>query len=301
MAVDGYDAEVYRSLLADTSLAVVVHGTDGMVVEANQAFADMLGYSLPEALQLSAGQVIHPEDREQRDADAMSLLDGTTKNLSTERRLLHKDGSIVWARVRKSAIQHDGQPVVMVIIEDWSSARAERQALKLAASHDHLTGLLNRAGVEQALVAAPATVARVLVMIDVDNLKTVNDSFGHAIGDVLLQSVATALSSALPADSIVGRLAGDEFVAICGTPGIAVDAMLAKRILGFVAVEVTTPSGDRFVPSVSLGTALLPPEGSLKDALRAADLAMYDDKKRRRRRSRQDSVLGSVPGKAVGR
>lgn len=301
MAGSGYDAEVYRSLFADTSLAVVVHGADGMVVEANQAFADMLGYSLAEALRLSAGEVIHPEDREQRDADADALIDGTTKKLSTERRLLHKDGSIVWARVRKSAIQHDGQPVVMVIIEDWSTARAEQQALELAASHDHLTGLLNRAGVEQALAAAPATVARVLVMIDVDNLKNVNDNFGHATGDVLLQSVATALSSAVPAESTVGRLAGDEFVAICGTPGIAVDAMLVKRILGFIAVEVTSPTGDRFVPSVSIGTALLPPDGSLKEALRAADLAMYDDKKRRRRRSRKDPVLGSVPGEAVGR
>lgn len=138
-------------------------------------------------------------------------------------------------------------------------------------------------------------------MIDVDNLKNVNDNFGHATGDVLLQSVATALSSAVPAESTVGRLAGDEFVAICGTPGIAVDAMLVKRILGFIAVEVTSPTGDRFVPSVSIGTALLPPDGSLKEALRAADLAMYDDKKRRRRRSRKDPVLGSVPGEAVGR
>lgn len=296
-----YDAEVYRSLLADTSLAVVVHGTDGMVVEANQAFADMLGYSLDEALRLSAAEVVHPEDRQQRDADARSLIDGTTKKMSTERRLLHKDGSIVWAKVRKSAIQHDGQPVVMVIIEDWSSARAHQQALARTASHDHLTGLLNRAGVEQALAADPATIARVLVMIDVDNLKTTNDNFGHDTGDLLLQSVAGSLRSALPSESIIGRLAGDEFVAICGTPGIAVDAMLAKRILGFVAVDVTTQAGDRFVPSVSIGTAILPPDGSLKDALRAADIAMYDDKKRRRRHARRTSDLGTAAGTAVGR
>jgi PAS domain S-box-containing protein len=56
----GYDGQIYRELLADSGLAVVVHGPDGAVVEANQAFADMLGYTLTEALALTAAQVIHP-------------------------------------------------------------------------------------------------------------------------------------------------------------------------------------------------------------------------------------------------
>jgi len=59
----GYDAQLYRELLVESPLAVVIHGPDGAVVEANQAFADMLGYTHTEALALSAEQVIHPDDR----------------------------------------------------------------------------------------------------------------------------------------------------------------------------------------------------------------------------------------------
>jgi len=116
------------------------------VVEANQAFADMLGYTLTEALALTAAQVIHPEDKAQRDADAGRLLGGQLPNLATERRLIAKDGSTIWARVRKSVRHQDGQMVVMVIIEDWTTQHEQVTRLEHAADHDELTGLLNRRG-----------------------------------------------------------------------------------------------------------------------------------------------------------
>ena len=142
----GYDGQIYRELLDDSGLAVVVHGPDGAVVEANQAFADMLGYTLTEALALTAAQVIHPEDKAQRDADAGRLLGGQLPNLATERRLIAKDGSTIWARVRKSVRHQDGQMVVMVIIEDWTTQHEQVTRLEHAADHDELTGLLNRRG-----------------------------------------------------------------------------------------------------------------------------------------------------------
>lgn len=282
MVGGAYDAEVYQALMASVSSGLVIHGADGNVREANQAFADMLGYTLPEALQLHAAQVVHPDDRPTRDRDAAELLSGAAPSLATERRLLHKDGSTIWARVRKASVRHGDEIVVMVVIDDWTTERAHIRALEHAAYRDELTGLLNRAGVRRALQDAEP-VDTLVMMVDVDNLKLVNDAHGHAGGDLLLETIGQSLTLFAPSGSVVGRLSGDEFVILVPSQGTDIDGLYTDCIRRCVQAALVMPNGDEVIPSVSVGTAILVPQGRFEDALHEADTDMYDDKRSRRK------------------
>jgi len=157
-------------------------------------------------------------------------------------------------------------------------------ALAHQATHDDLTGLANRAQVLQRVDFALArgrsgqAAALALLVIDLDGFKDVNDAFGHAVGDELLQAVADRLREMVGGSATVGRLGGDEF-------GIVVDGgptgdpeQLARSVLGAVAQPIRLPS----VPGpVSLTASIGVASGlrtSAADLLRDADIALYEAK-----------------------
>ena len=113
----------YAELLKVSPVPIVVHGEDSRVVDANPAFAELLGYTMTEVLRLHAHDVIHPDDQAVRDEQADRLLSQEHKSLDVVRRLVRKDGSSVWAKVRKSSIKRPDGVVVMVFFEDWTDQR----------------------------------------------------------------------------------------------------------------------------------------------------------------------------------
>jgi diguanylate cyclase (GGDEF)-like protein/PAS domain S-box-containing protein len=148
---------------------------------------------------------------------------------------------------------------------------------------DALTGLPNRAllrsRVERTLVDMDRRSAPLaLLFIDLDRFKLVNDSQGHAAGDELLRSVAERLVDELRGDDLVGRLAGDEFVA--GLPQCNAEqaAHTAERLLAAIAQPLRV-GGLSIVPGASIGIAMFPDDGHNVDTLlRHADMAMYQAK-----------------------
>ena len=155
------------------------------------------------------------------------------------------------------------------------------QELRLQASTDALTGLLNRSaferGTEQALAdAAAAHRSCLLLIIDVDSFKSVNDRYGHQRGDAVLREVAVRMSAQMRADDLVGRLGGDEFVVLMR--GLAnVHAAWHKAQL--LCSELAFVSGDAAV-TCSVGVAASPDEGtSFAQLYQSADAALYEAKK----------------------
>jgi diguanylate cyclase (GGDEF)-like protein len=157
-------------------------------------------------------------------------------------------------------------------------------ALAHQATHDGLTGLANRARVlervDDALARARAgqADALALLVIDLDGFKDVNDAFGHAVGDELLQAVADRLVEMVGGTTTVGRLGGDEFVLVVdGAPG-GDPEQLARSVLGAVALPVRLPS----VPGPLSVTASIGIASGLRaaaaDLLRDADIALYEAK-----------------------
>lgn len=141
-------------------------------------------------------------------------------------------------------------------------------------SHDSLTGLLNRSGFDEALADLDATHDTALLMaLDLDGFKQINDLLGHATGDAALAVVATRLRRAAGPEAAVARLGGDEFSVLLR--GAARPAASARRILAALDPPIVA-EGHRLRVSASIGTARFPADGATPEALqRAADAALY--------------------------
>jgi diguanylate cyclase (GGDEF)-like protein len=160
-------------------------------------------------------------------------------------------------------------------------ADAMTEQLRHMAQHDPLTGLPNRAlfsdRVQQKLADARRRGGHVaMLFIDLDHFKQVNDSHGHSVGDLLLQQVAKRISESVRASDTVGRIGGDEFVAVIGN---LPDADSALRIAEKIELSVAQPfriNELEFTVSCSMGIAVYPDDGSDEATLtKRADQAMY--------------------------
>lgn len=162
-----------------------------------------------------------------------------------------------------------------------------QRRLALLALHDQLTGVANRQLLQLTLddalagaVAASEPLA--VIFLDADEFKRVNDTFGHAAGDTVLVELATRLRGAVRSGDVVGRIGGDEFVAIC--PGADAEAAeaIAQRLLSVCRLPVAVADGV-VSPSVSVGISLYRPEdaapATAQHLLIRADAAMYDAKR----------------------
>lgn len=159
-----------------------------------------------------------------------------------------------------------------------AALEAELRAARHAATHDPLTGLLNRAGLIEAWPQRPS--GALLALIDLDRFKEVNDTYGHAAGDALLVALAAWVQQAPAA----ARLGGDEFaVVLDGDP-----ALLPA------AVSAHLPGGQVITAQLSVG--LTPAVGPLEDALERADAAMYVAKRRGGGREMYTPPPGGVVG-----
>lgn len=145
--------------------------------------------------------------------------------------------------------------------------------------HDHLTGLPNRALVcdrlEGAIARAGGTGGDLVVLfIDLDGFKTVNDTLGHGAGDELLGEVAQRLLAQVRPGDVVGRLAGDEFVVICEDAPTTAATALAHRLLGAISAPFELDLGDATI-GASIGLARTEPGDDPEALLHRADEAMY--------------------------
>lgn len=153
---------------------------------------------------------------------------------------------------------------------------AVQQRLEELVWCDPLTGLLNRRGFFN-LIARRAGRELALLVLDVDDFKTINDAWGHAAGDAVLRRIGTELCHLTPSGE-VARLGGDEFAVVVDLLEAEVLDGLAVRLSG---MRLELPDGSQTTVTCSTGWAPLPATGSVDTALAAADEAMYAAKRRR--------------------
>jgi diguanylate cyclase len=160
--------------------------------------------------------------------------------------------------------------------------REREDQLRHQASHDGLTRLANRVlfgeRVDAALAAGHGAGLAVL-LVDLDDFKTINDTLGHHVGDVLLASVARRIESCVDPRSTVARLGGDEFAVLSRETGPAAADSVADRVLDRLAAPFVV-GGCRLVVRASIGVAVARPGDGTGTLLRNADIAMYTVKKR---------------------
>lgn len=162
----------------------------------------------------------------------------------------------------------------------WMVFLQLNQRLATLATHDPLTGLLNRNGLDEALqrhFGGRPPRALVLLQVDVDHFKRVNDQHGHAAGDAVLQGVARSMQAQLRASDFLARLGGEEFLVGCDGTDIDQATTLAERLRQAVAAQDhVLPSGLTLRCTVSIGVSrVVADRAAWEQALRSADRALY--------------------------
>lgn len=274
--------EMFEAIFRHTADAVVLcHTTTGVYYEVSDLFCELTGYSREELLgQTSAtlGLVDPDGVRLRVELDRMSGRGGIYEN-----ELTRKDGTKRWVEFSHQEI---GENRTMVLIRDITPAKEMEESLRRLAATDSLTSALNgRTFRERAQGALADWPDALLVVVDIDGLKSINDTWGHSAGDEAIVGVAEALSAAAGRDGLVGRLGGDEFAALL--TGATEDPALTLRRIRAAVVDLPLPVVGGSV-SASIGVA----SGRLAyDALeKAADAAMYEGKRQRPQASRHQSM-----------
>ena len=178
---------------------------------------------------------------------------------------------------------------VGILFNDISARKEIEQALVLSARYDNLTGLSNQKMFNEYFTMALSRADRNkqtlgLLFLDLDNFKAVNDTFGHQVGDIVLQSVAKRLLSCMRAGDLVSRLGGDEFTIIIENCQPNQLDSLTEKIARVLEAPIDV-DGQTVLASASIGVATYPEHGgNARTLMQKADSAMYEAKKNRRHR-----------------
>ena len=208
-------------------------------------------------------------------------------HLDLELQGIRGDGHTFWVRVIGEAEVGDLLSSRLTgTLQDITQRKQADETLRVQARSDPLTGLFNRDAVLGELKARlddPTQSAVAVLYIDLDRFKVVNDVLGHAAGDRLLASAARRIQRAVGSEGLIARFGGDEFLVVCTTG----DDPARPQRLADAILEVFGDSfrmdGEEFSITASIGLALAPADGNRPQALiQAADVAMYDSKRRGR-------------------
>lgn len=272
---------IFVAALNALSVHVAVLDQDGRIVAVNDAwrrFAVENGATDPAALAegadyLGASCGGGDADGAAAAAGVRSVLAGDADEFRLEYPC-HSPTELRWFELRVTPLTHAGLRGAVVAHSVITERKLAEQRLVYLAHHDELTGLANRRRMTDTLTAAQPSGRLGLLLLDVDRFKTVNDTYGHAAGNEVLQAVAEALARPLGAGALAGRYGGDEFcVALFDC---------SADILRLAAHDATARTREHLArlpcargTSVSVGATLVAPHEPLSAAMRRADEALY--------------------------
>lgn len=243
----------------------------------------------PKALLASsnwAEQLIYSEDLAKVGEAMRSILNKDAQGASIEFRLRTGDGALHWVENRYVPVRDKEGRLIEVegIVIDVTERKAAEDKITLLARTDALTGLANRSTFAERLAQSFAAAQRgaspfAILYLDLDKFKPVNDTFGHPVGDLLLQQVALRLKSCTRQSDLVARLGGDEFAILQGEMREPANAgTLAAKIQSALALPFSI-NGSELNISVSIGISAYAPESTGADPMLVqADLALYRSK-----------------------
>jgi diguanylate cyclase (GGDEF)-like protein/PAS domain S-box-containing protein len=282
----------FRSMVQNSSDLVILLDRDGRMLFVSPAVERILGGTAKARTDRPISEEIHSEDREWISALRERLAATPGSVSGGEVRMRHADGRWRWVELVGTNLL--GDPDVRGVVlncRDVTDRRSLEDQLRHQAFHDPLTNLANRPllvdRIEHELegrpMESPATTA--VLLLDLDDFKTVNDSLGHAAGDKLLAAVAERLRATLRGRDTAARIGGDEFGILVRTGERSEVEAIAERILA--AVREPIDLGEHHL-TVAASMGIVFAEGrqsSADELLRSADVAMYMAKARGKGRS----------------
>jgi diguanylate cyclase (GGDEF)-like protein/PAS domain S-box-containing protein len=275
--------EKYRAIFQDAVVGIFQSTPGGRYINANPAMAHMLGYDSPQELVASItdiSQQVYVDPTSRKELARLLREHGLVKNF--ECAVYRKDGSKMWFSANVRAISEDGVLVGYEgTNEDITARKLAEEQVQFLAYYDALTGLPNRTLFQDRLGKALAGARRqkckiALLFLDLDGFKIINDSLGHAVGDLLLQEVAERLKTWGREQDSVARLGGDEFLVMLTQVKELPDvAVAAERLMDAMTAEFVV-QGHSLNISCSIGVSIFPEHGAdCETLIKQADAAMY--------------------------
>lgn len=276
--------EDYRLLVAaSTEHAIMMIDPQGVILKWNTGAEKMIGMSQSEAIGQHVSSLFTPEDR--NSGEPLRELDEARRNgrSADDRWHVRRDGSRFWASGVVTPLwdEDGGLRGYVKIMRDQTAQRLAEEQTQFLASHDSLTGLPNRVSFSSQLHQALARYERnrvpfAVLLLDLDKFKNINDSYGHDVGDLLLQEVALRIQSSLRETDFVARLGGDEFVVIqtdVSQPAAA--EVLARKLIAELG-QLYLLEGKEIATGTSIGISTYPIDASGSvEIVKCADLALY--------------------------
>ncbi len=268
----------FKTLFERLADAVFIVEFDGTIFEVNPAAVKQTGYTMEELLGRNIMDDLAADEPKVTYATIVEALKrGETVFFEEEKR--RKDGTRYWTSCAVSPIELAGRLFVLSVNRDITDRKRAEEKLHYLSTHDALTGAHNRAYFDEELARLsrgrrfPVTV----LMADVNGLKRVNDSLGHAAGDEVLRRAYRVLRAGVRGEDVVARIGGDEFgVVLPETDEGAASRVVARIREGLAGHNAQHPDEPL---SMAFGTATVQPHEPLDAALRLADARMYEDKR----------------------
>jgi diguanylate cyclase len=257
--------------LANASVEGLLVCDGEKIVSVNTSFAMLAGQ--PASSLVGAGLEKCFPDRTAR----TRLLSGSNQVVETS--LRHRDGSMTPVELLLRPIVFSGRPHHVVAVRDLQARKEAEQHIHFLAHHDSLTSVPNRsyfnARVDQEIAALSGSESLAVLCLDLDRFKEVNDLFGHAAGDTVLQTVATRIAAVLGERQMIARLGGDEFAILMpGVKNPEAAGRLAETVLE--ALRATSDRPETNAISTSIGIAICPSDAMDRESLLShADTALY--------------------------
>jgi diguanylate cyclase (GGDEF)-like protein/PAS domain S-box-containing protein len=301
----------FRALIQSAADIILVVTADGTVLYQAPSVERALGYAPADLAGTSLSELVHPADRDVALAFIMAVAHGADGARAVEWRMRRRDGTwLYWEFVAANLLGDARVGGLVLTGRDVTGRKALEEQLEHRAFHDELSGLPNRRLFLDRLGVALARTDRrhdsvAVLFLDLDNLKAINDSFGHEAGDRLLVEIGRRLQGVIRPSDTVARFGGDEFAVLLEDIADVHDAIrVAERISAQLHAPMTLGGRD-VISTASIGIAMSSSSHDQpEELLRRADDAVYQAKRSGKARfevydagvspRRRDFILGEA-------
>ncbi len=292
--MDGVMIREHRRLYEDAPCGYLSIDCDGKITKVNQTLVEWLGYENKDSVEQKFLATLVQDDGSNAVSKTLRELLANSSIHDVSLNLYKKDGSILPVTLsgKVSRKASAAAPNIDLSMVDATDRRVMEALLSHQAKTDDMTQLKNRRSFYE---VAPMEFAKAqryrrplsIILLDVDNFKFVNDSFGHSMGDKALKSVASTVNRALRSDTVFARYGGDEFILLLPETTLKEATVIAERLRESIAsIHLQTHSGQPVSLSASLGVAAMAPgDSSVQSLIRKADEALYNAKGEGRNRA----------------
>lgn len=292
-SITGTDT-LFASAFHYAAIGMALVAPDGRWLKVNRALCQLIGYDEEELLSMTFQDITHPDDLEVDLAHINRMLHGEIDSYQLEKRYFHRNGNVIYILLSVSLVSDgDGTPLFLISqIQDITERKHLERELFKQATEDSLTGASNR---RQFFSFANRELARasryhepiVLLMIDIDHFKAINDNHGHDVGDTVLREMAAICKTTLRSSDLFARLGGEEFAVLLLNTDPQEGQRIAERLRAMIAGMKVDAGEESLGCTVSIGAiAFAGGTETLEQRLKQADNALYEAKRGGRNRVR---------------